>query len=165
MRTTQRTLFLLLATLSLLLLSAPAMAERQGRGPGTLGFGLGAGTLTQLGLSAKYFIGGGDTAVQGNLGCGGWSCESVGLSADYLFEFPALAKGRGLDVAFAAGFGGGLGIHSHPALAAAGVLGLEFNLNVIPLDIVAEWRPRLLVVPDTRLDLIEVTGQVRFYVY
>lgn len=165
MGTTPRRLFCVVWALALFLLSMPAMAERQGRGPGKLGFGVGAGTLTQLGLSAKYFLRGGETSVQGNLGCGSWSCKSVGISGDYLFELPPLVKGRGLDFAFAPGVGAGLGIHEHPALALAGVLGLELNLNVIPLDIVAEWRPRLLLLPEARLSFIELTGQVRVYVY
>lgn len=147
---------LALATLA----SAPAMA--QGHGPGTFGLGLGSGTMTRLGLSAKYFMG--DTALQANLGCYGWGCDGIGLSADYLFEMPPLAEGKVLNLAWNAGLGPGVGLHSDVfALAAAGVLGLEANFKVIPIDLVAEWRPTLLIVPDVHFEPVEFSGHVRFY--
>lgn len=163
MKSLPRSLFVFATLLVVLFLSASAKAERRGRGPGTFGLGLGAGTLTRLGLSAKYFMG--DTALQANVGCGGWSCSSVGLSADYLFEVPPLIKGRVLDIGLGAGFGAGVGLHDHPAIAAAGVIGLEGNFNSIPLDLVVEWRPTLLFVPDTHLKLDEFTGHVRVYLF
>lgn len=151
---------LLLVTLA----SSPALAQSRGHGPGTFGLGIGSGTMTRLGLSGKYFMG--SRAIQGDIGCGGWSCSGVGASLDYLFEMPPLASGRALNLAWNAGLGPGVALRDDAfALAAAGVLGLELNFKAIPIDLVGEWRPTLRLVPDTHFDPVEFSGQLRLYFY
>jgi len=63
-------------------------------------------------------------------------------------------------------YGVGAGIASrndNVALAASGVLGLELNINVIPVDLVLEYRPSLLISPDIDLEIVDFTGHLRFY--
>lgn len=148
-----------LLALPFLLLATPAQADYQ---PGEFGIGLGSGTMTRLGLSFKYFMG--DHAIQANLGCRGWSCGGIGVSADYLFELPALVEGRVMSLDWNAGVGPGLGLSSGQIdFAAAGVLGLEANFKPIPLDLVLEWRPTLLIVPDVHFEPVEFSGHVRYW--
>lgn len=155
-------LCLILACLPTIFVAAPAMAQH-GNAPGNFGIGIGAGTITRLGLSAKHFLGSG-SAIQANLGCGGWSCSGIGLSADYLFEMPALAQGEALALAWNAGLGPGVGLHSDVfALAGAGIVGLELDFKVIPIDLVVEWRPTLLIVPDVHFKPVEFSGHVRVW--
>ena len=152
------------------------------RTPGRFGLGLGAGTIAN-GLSAKYFVDR-QNALQFNLGAfGGRGADhrwhrfgGFGFSADYLFEMPAIAKaGQAFELAWNIGAGLGVGFdddeydhkddhyHDYFALAASFVLGLEFDLIPIPLDIVLEFRPGLLLVPYIDLDLVDFTAHIRVY--
>lgn len=47
-------------------------------------------------------------------------------------------------------------------LGISGVAGLEFSLNVIPLDVVLEYRPRLLLIDEVDFDLVTFSGHVRY---
>lgn len=165
-----------------LLLSADIASAEPIRTPGRFGLGIGSGTIAN-GLSAKYFV---DkrNAFQFNLGSfGGRGFDNrwhrfggFGFSADYLFEMPTIAKaGQAFELAW--NFGAGLGVgfdddeydhkddhyHDYFALAASFVLGLEFDLIPIPLDIVLEFRPGLLLVPYIDLDLVDFTAHIRVY--
>jgi len=152
------------------------------RTPGRFGIGIGSGTLAN-GLSAKYFLNS-NNALQFNLGTFGgrgiehrWSrYGGFGFSADYLFEMPAIAKaGRTFELAWNLGAGLGVGFdnhdyehknhryHDYTAFAAAFVLGLEFNFIAVPLDIVLEFRPTLLLVPYVAIDPVDFTAHIRFY--
>lgn len=151
--------------LLLVLYSTPAMAQSSGR-PGSFGIGIGSGTNVS-GLSLKQNAG--STAIQGNIGCFGsgfdsYKCGGIGLSADFLYSMPPLFQHEVFNIAWNAGFGAGVGLHSEKvALAAAFILGLEFNFNIIPVDLVLEWRPRLGIIPDLRFGLDNFTPQLRFY--
>lgn len=161
--------------------SAPAEAKPV-RTPGRFGLGIGMGTIAN-GLSAKYFIDG-KNALQFNLGeFGGRGYDhrwrrfgGFGFSADYLFEMPAIARaGNAFELAWNLGAGVGVGFddddydrkdehyEDYFALAASFVLGLEFNFIPIPLDIVIEYRPGLLLVPYVDLDPIDFTAHIRVY--
>ena len=157
--------------------SGPSTHAEPIRSPGRFGLGLGSGTLTN-GLSAKYFMSRED-ALQFNLGeFGGhgfrhrWHrFDGVGVGIDYLREMPDIVRaGRAFDLAW--NFGGGLGLgfddhddtdHDDVAFALAFVLGLEFNFIPIPLDIVLEWRPSLLFIPDVDFDAVDFTAHIRVY--
>lgn len=148
-------------------------------------FGLGVGGgLGATGLSAKYFIGA-DFALQGVvglwnpvqidlLGSDGQDARNIGefaLSVDALFESQPWINGSAMDVAF----NGGLGLAvapagGHPAgLSLIG--GMEFDLEVIPIDIVLEYRPHMWLVPlpndwgrpGTYVDFLAFTGHIRVY--
>ncbi len=163
----------------LLSLTAPTFAvapdyERDGarssvRTAGSLGLGLGAGTSTG-GISGKYWLDEG-MAVQAVIGAGygqvsdrgGWS-SGLGLSGDLLFEGPSFAVVD--DVEFGWSIGPGLGLWANDdyfALAAAGVAGLELGVLVFPLDLVVEYRPRVLIVPDVGFDWVNFSAHVRYY--
>jgi hypothetical protein len=165
--------------------ASPAAAE-QIRTPGRFGLGIGSTTLSN-GLSAKYFMSRAD-ALQfglGELGCCGirhrWHGfdDGVALGIDYLREMPDITR-AGDAFYLAWNFGGGLGIgfwdHDHfddidddfdddggVAVAATFVLGLEFDFIPIPLDIVLEWRPGFLLVPDFDFDAVDFTAHIRVY--
>lgn len=173
----------LVALVMALALPSPAAAEWEMSMPirqaGNIGVGFGAGTFA-TGLSLKYFPSS-SFAIQGNAGwfrnrffCDGRRCygggDSLALSVDFLVERPTIAGGKDVELAWNFGAGVGLGIHDDRfvrddgiALGVSGVLGLELLINVIPIDIVIEYRPNLVVVPGVRLDLIDFGGHVRFY--
>ena len=152
------------------------------RTPGRFGLGIGAGTIAN-GLSAKYFIDK-QNALQFNLGSfGGHGFDNrwhrfggFGFSMDYLFEMPTIAvAGRAFELNWNLGAGLGIGFddddHDHKddhyddyfALAASFVLGLEFDFIPIPLDIVLEFRPGILLVPYTDFDPVDFTAHIRVY--
>lgn len=144
------------AFLLLLLSSTPALAfDAVPRQPGKLGLGLGGGTRTS-GLSAKYTV---DKAfsVQGVVGVdpGRWGDQggTLAVSADALVEMPAIYTVEELEIAWAIGAGPYLAVGNNFWLGASGVLGLEFNIQPIPLEFTLEWRPTIELVgprPDGR---------------
>lgn len=163
-------------SLTLLVLTAAPASAKPVRTAGNFGLGLGSGTMAN-GLSAKYFAAT-SHALQFNLGVfGGGGIDNrwhrfggLGLSADYLFEMPTLVKaGRAFELAWNIGAGVGVGLDDHDggddvvAFAASFVLGLEFNLIPVPIDIVLEYRPGLLIVPDVDFDAVDFTAHIRFY--
>lgn len=165
-----------LLTMALLTLSTTAAVAKPIRTPGRFGLGIGSGTIAN-GLSAKYFAAK-DHALQfnaGTFGGGGikhrWNrFHGFGFSADYLFEMPTIATaGRAFDLGWNIGAGVGLGLDDNDtrddffALAASFVLGLEFNFIPVPLDIVLEFRPGLLIVPDVDFDPVDFTAHIRVY--
>ncbi len=178
----KQTFFRILIAL-LLLIPASAFAAggwkggKQVRSAGNIGVGLGTGTFAS-GLSLKYFA---DPtfAIQGNIGLwrdrwwgknrdyryyGGG--DSLALSVDALFEQGVFAGNGDIDLAWNFGLGAGLGLSDYNnsiGVAGAGVLGLEILINVIPIDLVLEFRPTVQIVPDVRFDLIDFTGHIRFY--
>lgn len=139
------------------------------RVPRSLGLGLGAGTSTG-GLSAKYFLR--ETmALQGVVGAGygsraasaGWAA-GLGLGADLLFEAPSFAALDDVEFAWSAGPGLGLWAYDDQvSLAAAGVVGLEACILTFPLDVVLEYRPRMLLVPNLGFDWFSLSGHIRYY--
>lgn len=141
------------------------------RQPGNFGLGLGGGTST-AGISMKYFMSS-SMAVQGVVGAGygnsgrgngpgDWD-GGFGAGADLLFEMPAFHESQDLELAWNAGPGVGLWIMDDwAALAVSGVLGFEFNVSALPIDIVLEYRPRLRVVPDVDFDFVNFSGHIRY---
>lgn len=167
-----------------LLLALPTTAFGQGnhgmaiRNGGNLGLGVGSGTLAH-GLSLKYFTDS-NFAIQGNIGywrgrywgkCKGDYCDYYGgnsfaVSVDAIFEQGTLAGNSNVELAWNLGLGGGLGLSEYNdsvGAAVAGVIGLELLINVIPIDVVIEYRPNILVVPGVALDLVNFTGHIRYY--
>lgn len=138
-----------------LLASVPALADAEDpRTPGNFGLGLGGGTST-AGLSMKYYTTR-STSLQGVIG--------AGYGPFYDFEMPNLAEGRDLTLGWCLGPGVGLWLDDDFAgVAAAGVAGLELGIVPVPLDVVVEYRPRLLLTPEVGFDWCELTGHVRYY--
>ena len=136
------------------------------RSAGNFGLGLGVSTFAAP-LSGKYFLGD-EHALQFNAGFFqddlDFEGDGLGLGLDYMYEMPAIAEGQTLEFAWAAGLGAALGhAHDTTAVAAVGVLGMEFNIKPVPMDVVLEYRPQFLLTPDTDLDLTEFGGHVRYY--
>ncbi len=167
----------------LVVLCASSSAFAQGwsygmpiRQAGNFGIGIGAGTLGWP-ISMKYYLESA-FAIQGNVGwwrnrwgCDGRGCyggsDALAVSADGIFEMPVLVGNGDIDLAWNFGFGGGVGIRDNDndplGFAVAGVLGLAVLINAIPIDIVLEYRPGFLIIPDFDLDLVNFTGHLRFY--
>lgn len=154
---------ILVAATAALALSTTAQAATPSSG--NFGLGLGGGTGV-TGLSGKYYLGE-SSAVQGMLGWWGLGhdASAMGLGADYLLEMPAFAEADPLKLGWNAGAGGMLWVWDGggAAIAGSGVLGLEVLLQPIPLDIVLEYRPTVLIIPDVYIDLVNFTGHIRYY--
>lgn len=162
---------LMSATL-LLLLSAPALAGAPVRSGGNFGLGLGGGYWLN-GLSLKYFAGD-NTSLQGVVGAYGWghdgndyyyySGSGIGLSGDFLWEMPALTDNEAFELGWSAGLGPSVGIDDDWfALGLHGTLGLEFNFNPVPIDLVLEYKPGIYVVPGVGADFWNFAGHIRIY--
>lgn len=157
----------LLATFVVLAVATPARAERPIHSSGRFGIGLGGGTISN-GLSAKYYMTAG-TAIQANLGSygnGGDRADFGGFaaSADFLLERGPLTTTGYFSLDWSFGLGAGVGVRdSNTGIAAAGVLGLELNFTVIPIDLVLEYRPTLGISPDVDFEPVDFSGHLRFY--
>jgi len=171
--------FMAVATIGVASIDSTSHADNI-RTAGRFGLGLGSGTLTN-GLSAKYFMAQ-NHALQFHLGAYGhgkfkdrWGhVEGFGFGMNYLFEMPTIVRaGRAFDLAWNIGVGAGVGFRDGrdhkdhhddgTAIAIAGVLGLEFNFIPIPIDIVLEWRPSILLIHHFGGNLIDFTAQIRYY--
>lgn len=143
------------------LLTTTAQAGSPG---GPFGLGLSGGTQVN-GLSGKYYMGG--TALQGTVGIQGLGNDGgdhIGLTLDYLLEQPDLASTDPVNIAWNFGVGGALGLgDNYLGLGVAGIAGLEFNFNPVPIDVVLEYRPTLAVIPDIDLDLVGFSSHIRWY--
>lgn len=140
--------------------ASAATPIRQG---GNFGFGLGGGTRAS-GLSFKYFMGDA-SAIQANVGYT-YGHRGLGVSADYIIELPEFFTNEILNIG--AGIGPGVGLSlgdNYFGASVSGALGLEFNFNVIPIDLVLEWRPTLAIVPDVDFDPVGFTGHIRLYLF
>ena len=87
-------------------------------------------------------------------------------TADYLYEMPVLLDTQLGDLAWNVGPGLGLGVYAPTnsvALTATGVVGLELAFGPIPLDLVVEYRPTLVFVPEVYFDPIDFTGHLRVF--
>jgi hypothetical protein len=126
--------------------SANAQSDSIARG-GTPGFGLGGGTITS-GLTGKYYLGR-ETALQGFVGS--WRGFAFSLSMDFVYEFADLAETD--DGRLFAGVGGGVGFAQSydfggtSFLALNVVLEMGWHFQAVPLEIVLDVRPTVLVGP------------------
>ncbi len=150
-----------------LLVPTGAQAAPPPGGPFGLGVGGGFGVS---GLSLKYNPDTG-SAVQGVLGLYGLGRsggDGIGVGLDYLLERPAFAGGDPVELGWNFGFGGTavLWDDAHDdnlRVGASGVLGLEFLFKPVPIDLVLEYRPGVVVIPDFDIDLVNFSGHIRYY--
>ena len=132
----------------LLAFTQTASAANTVRQEGNVGLGLQGGSRMVSGFSVKYFLSD-DLALEGTLGS--WYYGGFGISGALLFEMPPLAEDEDFDLAWDVGPGasfgnyhyGGFDAYTYNVIAITAVVGLEMDLNDIPLDIVLEWRPGL----------------------
>ncbi|OGR09669.1 MAG: hypothetical protein A2341_14840 [Deltaproteobacteria bacterium RIFOXYB12_FULL_58_9] len=170
----QRKVFLLAMAFVLVCSVQTAQAANTVRGNGNFGLGLGAGTFA-TGVSMKYFLDS-PLSVQGNVGwwrnrywCGSHHCFDGGglaLSADLLFEQPAFAGNKQVQVAWEIGGGAGMGIDDRGndfGLGVTFVVGLQLLIDIVPVDVVLEYRPGVYLLPDAFFDFVNFTGHVRYY--
>lgn len=142
-------------------LPSVAAAQEHVREAGNIGVGIGATTLG-LGVSGKYFINDAN-ALQGLVGLrdGGMA---LFISGDYLYNFKPLRRDHAVTVGWYAGFGGSVSLGSTDfVLGGSGIVGADFDIDVVPLDIYAEYRPLLILAPVGDLDPASFGGGVRYY--
>lgn len=164
----QKTLIAVAPLAAILLMSTPAAADKPIHAAGRFGLGVGGGTISN-GLSGKYYMTGA-TALQFNVGTFGGGegrykdMGGFAVSADFLLERGPLTTTEFFSLDWSFGLGAGVGVRNdNTGIAAAGVLGLELNFTVIPIDLVLEYRPTLAIQPDVDLDLVDFSGHLRFY--
>jgi hypothetical protein len=116
-----------------------AQAQDKVREPGNIGLGLG-GNIFGAGVSGKYFIDE-SNAVQGLVGLG-YSSTSLTVSADYLYNFPPFVQEEDLSIGWYAGFGGAL-VLGASVLGVTGIVGVDVDVDEVPLDLFVEYRPSL----------------------
>ena len=137
-----------------------SQAQQKVREPGNIGLGIG-GNGFGGGLSGKYFINE-SNAIQGIVGLGYYS-TSLNLSADYLYNFSPFVQQEELSVGWYAGFGGAL-LLGQSTIGASGIVGVDVDVDEVPLDVYFEYRPSLYFQPfDSGLYLVSFGGGVRYY--
>ena len=136
----------------------------------TFGIGIGGG-LAVTGLSGKYMMRD-DFALQGVVGVldVGRDDDSIGFSVDFLREMPDLFSEDGVALAWNFGVGGLLGIYEDDfggdagvKAGVSGIVGLEFVVDPVPIDLVLEYRPSIIVVPSTDIEFIDFSAHIRFW--
>lgn len=150
-------------------LSSPAAHAGAPAGK-VFGLGIGGG-LAVTGLSGKYMLRD-DAALQGVVGVlhAGRDDDSLAVSVDFLYEMPDLFTEDGVALAWNAGFGALVGVYENEfgdgggvKAGISGVVGLELVIDPVPLDLVLEYRPHVILVPSTDIELIEFTAHIRFW--
>ncbi len=150
--------------------AAPAAADNAPiHTAGRIGIGIGSGTIAN-GLSGKYYTGS-KFAFQANVGTVGGSGGDrfsdnggIAVSLDGLIENGPLVTTEHFTIDWSYGLGAGLGLRNDvSAIAVSAIAGLEFNFKPLPVDLVLEYRPHLLVNPDVELELVDFTGHLRYY--
>ena len=161
----------ILAAIALLCCSSVAQAGTPIRSGGNFGLGVGGGYWLN-GLSLKYYSGD-NTSLQGVIGGYGYGHgydndyyygSGLGITGDFLWEMPELTNNEAFELAWSAGLGPSVGLGNNWfALGVHGTLGLEFNFNPIPIDVVLEYKPGVYVVPGVGADLWNFGGHIRIY--
>lgn len=170
------TLVLAMAALT----ASPALAQDDGGGggglrrfdvvprqPGHLGLGIGGGTRT-TGVSLKYTpnerfslqaVAGADSGATNDRG------GTLALAGTFLFEMPALFDDPDLEIAWCWGPGPYVAVGEDFWLGGHFVLGLEFNIRAIPLEVQLEYRPSLEIIgpDDVALVPVDFGGHVRWW--
>jgi|GEM_PF-4799381 len=140
--------------------SSTAHAADRVRQAGNIGVGLGANSFS-FGLTGKYFVNDAN-AFQATVG--GREDGQVLLGVDYLYNFDPLWSDETAALGWYAGFGGSISPGSQQgSLIAAGIVGLDFDIDAAPLDIFVELRPSFLLAPVGDLKLFAAGGGVRYY--
>lgn len=150
-----------LAALTLSLGAAPAQAGR------TVGVGLGSSTLSS-GVSVKWQAkgGGGMQLVAGPFGNGLYYndyANSLGVNLDGLKNMGEIGNLGPIGVSWSLGGGGGVGVGGTLAAAAAGVAGLNFELQPVPLEFSIEYRPTLIIIPEVGVNVLNASGHLRWW--
>ncbi len=157
--------FVVLVALSLAAVEA-AHAGDPIRSGGNFGLGLGGG-LAVSGLSGKYWLAEAHAlqGVVGAWGLGRAGGSSLGVGLDYLIEMPTITDTEPVEIGWNLGVGGTLGVGGNGLAwaGASGVAGLEFNFHPVPIDLVLEYRPGVVVVPAFGAYLVNFSGHIRYY--
>lgn len=106
---------------------------------GRLGLGVGGSNIAS-GITGKYYLTN-RTALQ--LAAGSWWGRGLALSGDVIVEMPQLLAVDALSMNWHAGVGAGFFSSNATTLGVGvmGVLGLAFQLEPLPLELVTDIRP------------------------
>ncbi len=147
----------------LLFAGAPAIAQAAEavREAGNIGVGLG-GSGFGVGIASKWFMNE-NNALQGVIAPRN-SGTTLLVDVDYLYNFSPIRSDESVTIGWYAGFGGALGLGATDfVLGVNGVLGGDFDIDVVPLDIFVEFRPMLELATDTEIHFTNFGAGVRYY--
>ncbi|MCB9673748.1 MAG: hypothetical protein H6737_01450 [Alphaproteobacteria bacterium] len=164
-----------MAALGLLAMAAPAFGAPPIRNGGNIGLGLGA-TPHVMGLDVKYWMNP-NLSAQAVIGLyelqGGLDPVRVGIDGDVLYEIAFVKGNETFDFGMNLGIGGLYGMDFEaPSLVAGGnlVVGLEGNIDAVPLDLSIDYRPTVFLYDDFddgfdtyRLSFVEIGGHIRYW--
>ena len=133
------------------------------RNGGNIGFGVGATTYA-AGLDLKYWTGP-SMSVQAVVGLYDpirfdADALSFGTDADVLWELPSFTQTDDFDFGMDLGLGGVFGFTPDFDLAAGAnlVVGFNFHIDAVPLDIVLDYRPTVMLLDAVGPNPVDVTG-------
>mgnify|MGYP000447850819 FL=1 len=128
---------------------------------GKIGVGIGGGPVGG-GITGKWFMNE-HNALQGLVGIRDEG-RALLLSPDYLYTFDPIFQDEDVTFGWYGGFGGALSLGSTDfTLGASAILGVDFCIDVVPLDIYAELRPMLILAPLPEMEFMSFAGGVRYY--
>lgn len=154
----------------------PPSRQASVRRAGAIGLGIGAGT-SAAGVSAKLWVNE-RLAFQGVVGAaferghqrsttlvetGAGAQTGLGAGVDVLVEGNSFFEVDDVELGWSAGGGAGLWATDDLGIAVGGVVGLELGFLTVPLDLVVEYRPRVLLLPSPAMDWFSLSGHVRWY--
>ena len=106
------------------------------------------------GITYKHFIG--NNALEGILSFG----DGVGVCGLYEIHKPLAATEN---LQWLVGFGGYVGFTSSTSnIGAAGIIGLDYKFNQIPLNLTLDWKPELNIVSKVGFEAAGVGFSARF---
>ncbi len=155
-----RALFVGISLAACMALPQEGLAQRVHE-TGRFGIGLGGGPVG-AGITGKWFLNE-HNALQGLVGIRD-DGRALLLSPDYLYTFDPIHQDEDITFGWYGGFGGALSLGSTDfTLGASAILGLDFCIDVAPIDIYAELRPMLVLAPIANLNFASFAGGVRYY--
>ncbi|MGG9962879.1 hypothetical protein [Ferruginibacter sp. SUN106] len=105
------------------------------------------------GITYKHFIG--NNAIEGILSFG----DGVGICGLYEIHKPLSTE----NLQWLIGFGGYVGFNNSSSnVGAAGIIGLDYKFNQIPLNLTLDWKPELNIISKVGFEAAGVGFSARF---
>ncbi len=145
---------LLIVTLSFSLITNAQDEESQSAYKNAIGIRLGSSVpAIKSGITYKHFIG--SNAIEGILSFG----DGVGICGLYEIHKPLSVE----NLQWLIGFGGYVGFNNSTSnVGAAGIIGLDYKFNQIPLNLTLDWKPELNIISKVGFEASAVGFSARF---
>lgn len=150
----KKSLLLFITALSFSLVTKAQEQEQSGSYKDALGIRLGS-TVPAIknGITYKHFIG--NNALEGILSFG----DGVGVCGLYEIHKPLSTQ----NLQWLVGFGGYVGFTSSTSnVGAAGIIGLDYKFNQIPLNLTLDWKPELNIISKVGFEAAGIGFSARF---